>query len=567
MIRAAAWSLLALLLPGLTAAAASCESLTTLDGESLAAFQFEDPGEALEGLPRDAVYRLGEITVIRQNVFEQAGNWLEKLANRYHWRTRENVILSVLPMTRGEDVNRRALAEAERVLRGKVYLYDARVIPRRLCGDELDVYVVTRDVWTLTPRLTLSRSGGENTVGFGFSNNNLFGTGKSILLNYQSDEDRSGYTVAYGDPNVAGSRWAMDLMVVDSDDGERLQGSLRYPFYALDSRRAFVLAGDDFTRDEGLYFLSNKLWEYRAESTSLRVAGGWSAGLEDQRVNRFLVGYGYEDYRFDLPPGLLQAYPLLELPDRKFVYPFVAFEHIEDDFEKRVNLDRVQRTEDLALGQRLYAELGYSSSTAGGSGNHLIGRLRVSDAAWLTPRQLLAAEGRINGYYDADRRRAENLAAEARVAYRYQHAEAWSLLVRGSATVLHNATLDRQLLLGGSDGLRGYPNRYQIGDRRFLVTVEERYYSNVYPWRLFRLGVAAFFDVGRAWYENEAPPWVPEERDRGHFDVLSNAGLGLRLESTRTRGDLMLHLDVAFPLRGGPEVRGVEVTLSAKQTL
>jgi hypothetical protein len=39
------------------------------------------------------------------------------------------------------------------------------------------------------------------------------------------------------------------------------------------------------------------------------------------------------------------------------------------------------------------------------------------------------------------------------------------------------------------------------------------------------------------------------------------------LESTRFRGDTVLHLDVAAPLRDGPEVRGVEVTLTAKQSL
>jgi hemolysin activation/secretion protein len=200
-------------------------------------------------------------------------------------------------------------------------------------------------------------------------------------------------------------------------------------------------------------------------------------------------------------------------------------------------------------------------------GDHLIGRLRYADAAWLTGRQLVTFEGWLDGYYDLDDHRGENLALEALVSYRYQHARAWSLLVRGSAGAARHATLDQQLLLGGEFGLRGYPNRYQIGDRRFLVTVEERYYSNLYPLRMFRLGAAAFLDVGRAWYQDEAPAWLPQERHGDHFGVLANAGLGLRMESTRTRGDVILHLDVAFPLRDGPGVRSVEVTFTAKQTL
>ncbi|MFX3657806.1 MAG: hypothetical protein ACN6I7_01300 [bacterium] len=99
-----------------------------------------------------------------------------------------------------------------------------------------------------------------------------------------------------------------------------------------------------------------------------------------------------------------------------------------------MNLDRVQRTEDIALGQRIYAEFGYSSSATGGRGRHLIGRFRFADAAWLTPRQLLAFGAAVSGYDDLDDDRAENLEADAQVAYRYRHAGSWSLLVRGSIT-------------------------------------------------------------------------------------------------------------------------------------
>jgi len=49
----------------------------------------------------------------------------------------------------------------------------------------------------------------------------------------------------------------------------------------------------------------------------------------------------------------------------------------------------------------------------------------------------------------------------------------------------------------GDNGLRGYPLRYQAGERRALLTIEERFYTELYPWRLFRVGWAAFLDVGR----------------------------------------------------------------------
>lgn len=566
-LRARAVWLVALAPVTASAADAGCERFTDLDTVDLQTYQFEASGRVWRPLPEGADYRLGDIAVVRQDVFERPQNRLHREANRAHVRTRERVVLSVLPMRSGDRVDARLLAEAERILRSKVYLYDARVIPHRACGDVLDVLVVTRDVWTLVPRLSVVRAGGENDVGIGISDTNVAGSGKSLLLGYDRNEDRRGFTFAASDPNIADSRWAADLVVVDNDDGERFAGSLRRPFYALNARYAMRLDGDDFVRDEGLYFLSDKLWEYRADSRVVRLAGGWSSGLRGRYVNRLSLGYGFEDYRFDLPPGLPVAAGGVEAPDRRFGYPYLAFERLEDDYDKRVNVDRVQRTEDLALGQRIQAELGYSSDALGGDGEHLLGRVSYADATWLTDRQLVTFRAGADGYYDLDDHRSENLFAHALLSYRYQHANSWSLLVRGAAAASWNTTLDRQLLLGGSFGLRGYPNRYQIGDRRFLVTLEERYYSNIYPLQMFRLGAAAFIDVGRAWYQGDVPAWVPADRDADHFGVLGNVGLGLRLESTRTRRDLILHVDVAVPWRDGPGVRGVEVTITAKQTL
>jgi hypothetical protein len=564
--------LLLLLVAAPAAAQENCRSLTRLDAQALQDYQFEsDEAETDETawtpLAEDERYRLGSINVVRQEVFETERNWLHRAANRLHVRTRENVVLSVLPMRSGDTVDARMLEEAERILRNRQYHYDARVIPKRLCGDVLDVYVVVRDVWTLEPRLSLQRSGGENDVGLGLGDSNVAGSGKAVALGFDRDEERRGWSLFVSDPNIRDSRWAAEALVVDNNDGERVAGTLARPFFGLDTRWALALSGDHFSRRDNLFFQGQEVWEYDAETRFVRASAGWSGGLSNRFVNRLLVGYALEDYQFDLLPGFVAAFPDSSLPDRRFGYPFVAFQSIEDRFDKRVNLDRVQRTEDIPLGRQMRAELGYSSPLTGGDGKFLVGRASFSDGSWLSPDELLALEASLSGYYDVDGGRSENLRADLAVSYRRQHAPRWSLLARAVASMAHRQTLDQQLLLGGEFGLRGYPNRYQVGDRRFLVTLEERFYSNIYPLQMFRLGGAVFLDAGRAWYAGAAPDWLPDDRSGPGFGLLANAGFGLRLESTRTRGDRILHLDVAFPLRDGPEVRGVEVTLVAKQTL
>ena len=106
------------------------------------------------------------------------------------------------------------------------------------------------------------------------------------------------------------------------------------------------------------------------------------------------------------------------------------------------------------------------------------------------------------------------------------------------------------LLLGGDNGLRGYPLRYQSGEHRALFTVEERVYTDWYPFRLFRVGGAVFYDIGRAWggpFQNPVNPgW------------LSDVGFGLRILSARASFGNVVHADIAFPLNPDPNIRSMQ---------
>ena len=123
-------------------------------------------------------------------------------------------------------------------------------------------------------------------------------------------------------------------------------------------------------------------------------------------------------------------------------------------------------------------------------------------------------------------------------------------------TVGKNLDSDNQLLLGGDNGLRGYPLRYQGGEARALLTVEERVFTDWYPFRVFRIGGAVFFDAGRAWGHNP----VGAE----NLGLLKDVGIGLRIGNPRSGVGRMIHIDLAFPLDGESSIESMQLVVEAK---
>ncbi len=528
------------------------DELLTLDLESLTE---TSPGRSLS-----SEYRLRDVRFVRQNVFPRTSHWLARQANRFHVVTRERALASAFILESGDSLDEKVRREAERVLREKPYLQGAAVLVRQICGASADLDIVTQDVWTLTPGIGISRSGGDNEISLSLSDLNIAGSGKSISVEVFDDRDRSGTALQYIDPNINGSRWAGRLAYADNDDGEQYGFALERPFFSLDSPWAFGVSASHASRDVDLEFLGADLYELDAEVDTADVFIARSSGRQSGWVSRLYAGFRFLEETYGYP----SEFPGAATTREKRVYPYLAWQFLEDDFITTRNLERVGVTEDLRLGWSSYVEAGWSTESVGGDGDHLLMRGSLAYRRIFDERHLFSATAVGNGRYDIDDAKTEDLVAQASVELLWHQAEKWRLFTRARYVNAKNLALHRQLTLGGDTALRGYPARYQPGDRSFLLTVEQRYYSDAYPFGLFRLGYAAFLDIGRAWFEDEPPAWVPPRRG-DHFDTLANVGVGLRLESTRTRRDRVFHIDVARALVEGPGVDDWEITLSGKQ--
>lgn len=501
---------------------------------------------------------IGEIRVVSQNVFDLEDPKEDKLlfrwANALHVRTRPGVIHRALLFKQGEPVSVRLIDETERVLRNSRYIYDVRFRPVAYRDGVVDIEVEARDSWTLDVGVSAGRSGGSNSSGMHIKDDNLLGTGMSVGYGRSNNVDRSSDEFEFAKDRAFGSWTSISVKHASNTDGQRNALSLGRPFYALDSRWAAGIALSDDDRIDALYRGGEVSSQYRHREQRGEVFGGWSAGLVDGWVHRFSAGIDMRRDRYALEPGRI-APPRLTA-DQTLVGPFLRVQSIEDAFDKVQNRDLIGRPEFFALGLSSSLQLGWASRGLGSTRDAWLYSASVSRGFEPAAGQTLTAAAALSGQLEDGTVRRQHV--DLRLRYFRQQGKRWLFYAAASGDVVTRPEPEDLLMLGGDNGLRGYPLRYQSGERRALFTVEERFYTSIYLWQLFRIGGAAFFDTGRAWggdnINTENPGW------------LSNAGFGLRFVSARASFSNVLHTDVAFPLNAAPDAKRVQFLLKTKTT-
>ncbi|MCP4203680.1 MAG: hypothetical protein GY769_17320 [bacterium] len=509
--------------------------------------------------------RIGAISVEVGNVFDESdpteNRKLFRMVNRYRRKTAENVIRKELLFKSGDPYSHRLLEESERLLRSKGYLYEAEIRPtayRRKSeeiGGEVDVVVRTRDVWTLTGGASYSRSGGENSTRFHIEDTNFLGTGKELGVSRESDVERTRNEFQFRDFNLFGTRAEAEVLLEENSDGYRRFLKLKRPFFALDSRRSKGITLLTEERIDPLFERGEVATEFRHEIDQLTAFWGFSRGLHDGVARRLSLGFTFLRDRFtqlaDRPP------PTDLPPDRTISYPWIGFDWVEDRFIEAADLDKIARIEDVNLGTVISARAGWSSPAFGGDRDEALVGFDASSGFHLGPGRLLFIDS--TGGTRWSKEGFANAALSGTVRFYRRNLGRHIFYAEFQAAAVENLDAEQQLLIGGDSGLRGYPLRFQSGDRRLLLTLEQRYYSKREVFKLATLGAAVFLDIGTAWFAGS-----DSEDDLG---VLRDVGFGLRMSPTRSSGKTVVHLDVAFPLDAGGSIESIQYLVTTKETL
>lgn len=529
-----------------------------------ASFAQEPPGASLvppatlptpEQLEAEGAH-IGTITIHIGDVFDPdqpgEGKTLFRWANFLHRDTRERIVARQLLFAEGDPYSASAVAESERALRALRFLAEVSIRPVAYHDGRVDLEVRTRDNWSLKPGLNFGRSGGVNKFKIEIEESNFLGWGKNLQVAQTSDVDRTSTLFSYEDPNLFGSRLRGKVVYADNSDGTTEQLRVERPFFALSTRHAGGFDLQDNRRTTDLYELGHVRESFEQRSRRGEVWLGLSRGLVRGEAHRLLLGITYDEVQFAQLP---QEPPTTLPPDRELVYPWVGWSWVQDAFVVEHDFDRVGREEDLEIGWQGSARLGIATESLGSDRDAVVYDSALSRGWKSGERQLLIASAAFGGRLESGG--SGPVLFSLGLRYLFRDFANQALYVAALADVASHLDAESQLLIGGDTGLRGYPLRYEAGDRRALLTVEQRWYGSREFLHLFRLGAALFADVGRAWFEDGT--------QAGGLGWLRDIGAGLRIAPTRTSHANTIRLDIAFPLDGDPSIEKIQYLVSTSE--
>jgi hypothetical protein len=485
---------------------------------------------------------------------------LFRLANRLHIETKPNVVKRDLLFTEGDFIDHQVLEESERILRSRRYLNKAKISKKELEDGTTEVDVDVNEVWTLFPTLSYSRSGGNTEYSFGAQDSNFFGYGKSFNISREKNADRTGTTFEYQDVNTGWHQTNATLAFTDNDDGEKQKISLVRPFFSLNTPSAGGFSYEKFDREESVYNKGDKVDRYVKLSEYYDVFYGDKFDNSDTiNIFRWSIGYSKQKDDFSLLPA---AENIIQLPqDRDIDIAWLEYQYIKNGFEKSFNLQQINRVEDINFGLQASARIGHVNSIVKDYDNSIQFKLDISDGFHINNNHFVFTKLSIDGFNkDSD---IFNGLASGQLRYHWQNFSRGQFFIGLEAARGENLFTDQFLFLGGNNGLRGYPDFYQEGDKRYLFSAEQRLFGQKEWFSLFYLGYALFYDEGRAWGNSLV--------DQSETEKLRDVGFGLRFSGTRVGGQEegssnILHVDVAKPLDGDADISSLQWIIKVKSS-
>lgn len=500
------------------------------------------PWNALES--RRAV--IGKVEVEIGDVFDLADPkeniWIGRTANHLHASTREMVIRRVLLFAEGDRVKERRIYETERLLRALPFVKNAHIDPVVQPDGTVVAMVRVRDAWTTQINAGYSQVGGQKTMNFSLDEKNFLGTGKSVTYDLSKDHERSTWGLAYGDPQLFGSRWTLQAHTQYLTDGYVRSLKVERPFFALDTPWSMSTGLSQWHSSLNIFDQGKQIYQIPFVQDEVRMAGAMALVESGSRVWRGGLLFRRQDTSYGVaipsdPPGTLLP-PALN--NRRLRGAALTLSTQKDAYETFVDLQGMDTPEDYNLAWTGDVELGTYLPSLGSTMAAPFIRIQSSMGWSSSDDDLTLMAASWDGRKPATGLEDSHLSLSL---VQYQKLTPYQMLAGMVAVdMAKRSDPERLYYLGGDQGLRGYPNQLHPGDARWVASFEYRYLTEQRWWGLVRLGYSVFVDAGS----------VRQLDGLGWSRTYSDVGMGLRLGNLKSSMGRVILLSVAVPLNREP---------------
>lgn len=464
-------------------------------------------------------------------------SWLGKLANTFHAKTKEWVVRERLLFKEGDLIEPKVLSESERLLRTSGPFTDARIyIPSDSSNtDSVDVYVITKDKWTLA--LLASYNADTRNSYFGLKDDNLLGFGHKADLKVSHDQDVSigmGADLKYTAPNVMGTYTDVKLDIITNR---------KTKMQAIGFSRTFLSTETDWAGGADFSFFKSSLDFYGSDSAAVLIP--FKSSSQDLWVGKsFHPGFGpayfTRNSKFVTSIRLLNKSftdrPHVTSSSNRIFEKSVLFlagaGFINQRFYKDMYIKSFGITEDVPVGGLILFTGGFDKGEFFDR-NYMsvegIFSRRIEDFGYISAK--VAAGGFRN------KNKWEQNVVNINLIYHSQLYKAGRWVFRGflqnDITLGYNRFNGENIYLSTDTGLRGISNYILYGTKREVLNLEAR---AIYPhsWLGFVFGASAFADVG-----------LIGGRDRSLLSNKLYQGYGVSLR-TRNESIARADLEIAF---------------------
>lgn len=478
------------------------------------------------------------ITIIRKNVFDDEmihnSHFYYRWANSVHIKTRESVVRREVLFHVGDTLDVVKVIETERNLRLMGFIGEVVTSPKLNGHDGVDLTITTTDLWTTKIASSLQAAGGKYSVGIDATEANILGQGKYAELSGLVGNDQNGYQAFVSDPRFFASRYSIQANYSHFTFNKNYLLHIERPQYSLIVPYALKLDLSNLRGINRLFFKNKEYFRFKQENQFYNFEWLYSFGLA---IKLSLTGgYTYNRNKFfreadqdslldrEIPANETKSYPSLGVRGDIIKYAVERY------------LDKAGTPEDLTLGATIRFKAGHSTQSFGanfiGSSYAALVRFLVNP----TPTLYFGGIDRID-WWNHDGRN-ERIMHISEMAIYYKTASTQVLTFHALTDFAWRQRNLYQIILGGGNGLRGFPLYEFSGTRLAVGNIEYRFYLPVEILTV-RLGGAVFFDAGNVWQEDQ----------KIHpTDLNSDIGFGLRFGLSKSSIARVLRFDLARSL-------------------